>query len=234
MAHGHDPELVQFLNGFADVGEAIVESGVSHITFIGSPEVGKKVQLNAARFLIPCLLELGGKDCAIVLKDADLNQATPVLMRGVFQNCGQNCIGIERIILAKEIYDKFVTDVEKRIKELRLGAVLDDPEGVDCGAMTMGTTVCKFLVKYPFIGIAIYYYPILAYFMNDASLSLRTTTLNPSFLMPSLKVLGFSLAVRATYTLATPLASTSPLLSSPMSPRICALHSMRLSPQSWS
>ncbi|RUP47288.1 Aldehyde/histidinol dehydrogenase [Jimgerdemannia flammicorona] len=137
--HGHDPELVQFINGFADVGEAIVTSGVNHITFIGSPEVGKKVQLNAADHLVPCLLELGGKDCAIVLKDADLGQVTSVLMRGVFQNCGQNCIGIERIIMENEIYDGFVKDVEARIKELRLGSVLDDEEGVDCGAMTMGT-----------------------------------------------------------------------------------------------
>lgn len=138
-AHGHDPELVQFVNGFADVGEAIVSSGVNHITFIGSPQVGKMVQLNAAQHLVPCLLELGGKDCAILLKDADLGQAIPVLMRGVFQNCGQNCIGIERILVAQEIYDGFVAEMERRIKTLRLGSALEDGDGIDCGAMTMGT-----------------------------------------------------------------------------------------------
>ncbi|KAI9283662.1 Aldehyde/histidinol dehydrogenase [Umbelopsis sp. AD052] len=138
-AHGHDPQLVQFVNGFADVGEAIVSSGVNHITFIGSPQVGKMVQLNAAQHLVPCLLELGGKDCAILLKDADLGQAIPVLMRGVFQNCGQNCIGIERILVAQEIYDGFVAEMEKRIKTLRLGSALEDGDGIDCGAMTMGT-----------------------------------------------------------------------------------------------
>lgn len=137
-AHGHNPDLVQFVSGFADVGEEIVKSGVKHVTFIGSPGVGKLVQKNAADYLVPCVLELGGKDCAILLKDADLFQAVPVLMRGVFQNCGQNCIGIERIIVAEEIYEKVVNEMSTRISKLRQGSVLVDGEGVDCGAMTMG------------------------------------------------------------------------------------------------
>ncbi|ORE05331.1 ALDH-like protein [Rhizopus microsporus var. microsporus] len=137
-AHGHNPDLVQFVSGFADVGEEIVRCGVKHVTFIGSPGVGKLVQKNAADHLIPCVLELGGKDCAILLKDADLVQAIPVLMRGVFQNCGQNCIGIERIIVAEEIYEKVVDEMNARIGSLRQGSVLTDGEGVDCGAMTMG------------------------------------------------------------------------------------------------
>ncbi|KAG1491329.1 hypothetical protein G6F47_011132 [Rhizopus delemar] len=137
-AHGHNPDLVQFVSGFADVGEEIVKCGVKHVTFIGSPGVGKLVQKNAADHLVPCVLELGGKDCAILLKDTDLVQAIPVLMRGVFQNCGQNCIGIERIIVAEEIYDKVVDEMDSRISKLRQGSVLVDGEGVDCGAMTMG------------------------------------------------------------------------------------------------
>ncbi|KAG0742023.1 hypothetical protein G6F62_006340 [Rhizopus arrhizus] len=137
-AHGYNPDLVQFVSGFADVGEEIVKCGVKHVTFIGSPGVGKLVQKNAADHLVPCVLELGGKDCAILLKDTDLVQAIPVLMRGVFQNCGQNCIGIERIIVAEEIYDKVVDEMDSRISKLRQGSVLVDGEGVDCGAMTMG------------------------------------------------------------------------------------------------
>ncbi|KAI8071277.1 Aldehyde/histidinol dehydrogenase [Gongronella butleri] len=135
--HGHDPELVQFINGFADAGEAVVKSGVDHVTFIGSPAVGKLVQRTASDILVPCVLELGGKDCAILLKDTDLSQAIPVLMRGVFQNCGQNCVGIERIILAQEIYDEVVAEMDKRIGTLRQGSVLADGAEVDCGAMTM-------------------------------------------------------------------------------------------------
>lgn len=138
-ANGVDPDLVQFITGFADVGEMVVQSGVNHITFIGSPAVGKLVQHNAADYLVPCVLELGGKDCAILLKDVDLVSTIPVLMRGVFQNCGQNCIGIERILVASEIYDKVVDEMKERVSKLRQGSILADGEGVDCGAMTMGT-----------------------------------------------------------------------------------------------
>jgi len=47
----------------------------------------------AAESLTPVILELGGKDCAIISEDVNLNTVIPILMRGVFQNCGQNCIG---------------------------------------------------------------------------------------------------------------------------------------------
>ncbi|KAJ2014351.1 Meiotic Sister-Chromatid recombination aldehyde dehydrogenase, partial [Coemansia sp. S85] len=63
---GHDPELVQFVTGFADIGSALTMSPlVDHITFIGSPEVGKLVMKSASANLTPVTLELGGKDCAI-------------------------------------------------------------------------------------------------------------------------------------------------------------------------
>ncbi|KAI9012573.1 Aldehyde/histidinol dehydrogenase [Phycomyces nitens] len=137
-AHGYDTDLVKFVSGFADVGEAVVNSGVNHVTFIGSPGVGKIVQRNASNILVPCLLELGGKDCAILLKDAGFGQPMSVLMRSVFQNCGQNCVGIERVIVAQEIYDKVVDEMNSRIGKLRQGSVLADGDDVDCGAMTMG------------------------------------------------------------------------------------------------
>ncbi|KAF8976517.1 Meiotic Sister-Chromatid recombination aldehyde dehydrogenase [Entomortierella lignicola] len=135
-ACGHDPELVQFLVGFQDCGEAVVTSGVDGITFIGSPQVGAKVATTAAAALTPCVLELGGKDVAIVNKDVDLEAIVPILMRGVFQNCGQNCIGLERIIAHESIHDKLVGMVGDRIKQLKQGPPLEI-ENIDCGSMTM-------------------------------------------------------------------------------------------------
>ncbi|KAJ1996830.1 Meiotic Sister-Chromatid recombination aldehyde dehydrogenase, partial [Coemansia thaxteri] len=120
---GHDPELVQFVTGFADVGQALTSSPhVDHITFIGSPEVGKLVMKSASANLTPVTLELGGKDCAIVFDDADMSQCIPVLMRGVIQNASQNCIGIERILVQAGAYDRFVAEMARRIKAVRLGA----------------------------------------------------------------------------------------------------------------
>ncbi|KAJ2707852.1 Meiotic Sister-Chromatid recombination aldehyde dehydrogenase [Coemansia sp. IMI 203386] len=137
---GHNPDLVQFVTGFADVGNAVTASpNIDHVTFIGSPEVGKLVMRAASANLTPVTLELGGKDCAIVFADADMKQCVPVLMRGVVQNASQNCIGIERILVQAQAYDGFVAEMERRMRAVRLGAVLDDdPREVDCGAMVLG------------------------------------------------------------------------------------------------
>jgi len=62
-------------------------------------------------------------------------------MRGFFQNCGQNCIGLERLIVHAKIYDQMVAELEKRVKGLRQGAPLDPEDRVDVGAMTMATAV---------------------------------------------------------------------------------------------
>ncbi|KAG0335237.1 Meiotic Sister-Chromatid recombination aldehyde dehydrogenase [Podila humilis] len=136
-ACGHDPELVQFLVGFQECGEAVVKSaGVDGITFIGSPQVGVKIATAAAENLTPCVLELGGKDVAIVNKDVELSAVVPILMRGVFQNCGQNCIGLERIIVHESLHDKLIEMVGSRIKQLKQGPPLEI-ENIDCGSMTM-------------------------------------------------------------------------------------------------
>ncbi|CAG8447058.1 8594_t:CDS:2 [Scutellospora calospora] len=134
---GHDPDIVQFLCGFPECGEALVKSGVDGLTFIGSPQVGKQIMSSSSTTLTPCILELGGKDCAILRQDVNLNQVIPIILRGVFQNSGQNCVGLERILVHESIYDEFVKIVEQKIKELRVGCALNDEEGVDVGALTM-------------------------------------------------------------------------------------------------
>ncbi|KAJ2548071.1 Meiotic Sister-Chromatid recombination aldehyde dehydrogenase [Coemansia sp. RSA 1933] len=136
---GHDPDLVHFVTGFADVGTAVTSSPlIDHITFIGSPEIGKLVMKSASANLTPVTLELGGKDCAIVFADADMAQCISMLMRGVFLNSSQNCIGVERILVQDEVYDSFVDEMARRIKAVRVGSILDDePNTVDCGAMVL-------------------------------------------------------------------------------------------------
>ncbi|KAF9993556.1 Meiotic Sister-Chromatid recombination aldehyde dehydrogenase [Modicella reniformis] len=148
IACGHDPELVQFLVGFQDCGEAVVTGGVDGITFIGSHQVGAKVASAASARLTPCILELGGKDVAIVNNDIDLEAIVPILMRGVFQNCGQNCIGIERVIVHEGIYDKLIEMFADRISKLKQGPPLE-VENIDCGSMTMSgrTEILEALVQ---------------------------------------------------------------------------------------
>lgn len=116
--------------------------GISHLTFIGSREVAHNVSQAATKNLIPLCLELGGKDPAIVLDDvadrkAELDRVTAILVRGVFQASGQNCIGIERIIAQPRVYPRLIAELEPIVKGLRCGdphsaAKKDD---IDVGAM---------------------------------------------------------------------------------------------------
>lgn len=134
---GHSGNLVQPVLCWPQTASHLTSHpDISHVTFIGSRPIAHHVALSAARSLTPLCLELGGKDPAILLNDIEnLDQVASILMRGVFQSAGQNCIGIERIICLHNIYPRIVKILEARIKALRVGSALDDPNDVDVGAM---------------------------------------------------------------------------------------------------
>lgn len=137
---GHDPELVQLLVGGADVGSAMVTTAdVDKLFFTGSTKVGKLVSVAAAERLLPVVLELGGKDPFIICETANLPHAVSLCMRGVFQNAGQNCIGVERVFVHQKAYAKFVEMAQKEVEKLRLG--------IDVGAMTMGEGAIESVLK---------------------------------------------------------------------------------------
>jgi acyl-CoA reductase-like NAD-dependent aldehyde dehydrogenase len=112
---------------------------IAHLTFIGSRPVAHKVCESAAKALIPVCVELGGKDPAVILDDTrtlrNLSSIASILMRGVFQSAGQNCIGVERIIALPGAYDRLIEIVTPRIQKLRLGSILLDSTTPDMGAM---------------------------------------------------------------------------------------------------
>lgn len=134
---GHPPNLVQPLVCWPPAAEHLTSHpAISHITFIGSRRVAYAVCASAAKSITPVCAELGGKDPAIILDDVrDLEAVASILIRGVFQSAGQNCIGIERIITLPKSYGALIRILEPRIPALRVGNALDDPDGVDVGAM---------------------------------------------------------------------------------------------------
>ncbi|KAK6355349.1 Meiotic Sister-Chromatid recombination aldehyde dehydrogenase [Orbilia brochopaga] len=137
VACGHNPDLVASISCWPDVANHLTSHpGISHVTFIGSRPVAKLVAKSAAATLPALCIELGGKDAVVILDDvSNLQQLSSVLVRGVFQSAGQNCIGIERIVVLPKIYDRLVEVLESRIKGLRVGSILDSPEDTDVGAM---------------------------------------------------------------------------------------------------
>jgi acyl-CoA reductase-like NAD-dependent aldehyde dehydrogenase len=124
--------LVQVVPGDSDTGEALAGGGVDKLVFIGSPRTGRKVATRAAESLTPVALELGGKDAAIVLEDADLDRAANGIVFGAFFNAGQTCLSIERVMVVDEVHDELVEKIAGITRKLRVGT-----EGeYDVGPMT--------------------------------------------------------------------------------------------------
>jgi acyl-CoA reductase-like NAD-dependent aldehyde dehydrogenase len=131
---GHDPDLIQAVQGFGETGAALARAAVDMILFIGSVGNGRRVAQGAAERVTPVVMELGGKDPFIVCDDADLEQAAHAAMVGCFVNCGQNCVASERILVQDGIYDRFAARVTELTSALRQG----DGRGelVDVAAIT--------------------------------------------------------------------------------------------------
>ncbi len=103
------------------VARVIADPRVCAVTFTGSEPAGRMVAMEAGRYLKKCVLELGGSDPFIVLRDADLNDASTQAVNARFLNNGQSCIAAKRFILVPEIADEFVRLFRQKVAALRLG-----------------------------------------------------------------------------------------------------------------
>ena len=122
------------LQGDGETGRALVEAGLAKISFTGSVETGRRVAEACGRQLVPCTLELGGKDPMIVCADADLDRAAAGAVYGAFANSGQVCVSTERVYVVDEVADEFTRKVVQRTAELRQG-----PDGeADLGPLIHG------------------------------------------------------------------------------------------------
>jgi acyl-CoA reductase-like NAD-dependent aldehyde dehydrogenase len=129
------PEGVfQVATGDGSTGAALIGK-VDCVMFTGSGRTGKKALMAAAEAMVPCYLELGGKDPMIVCADADIQRAANAAAYYSLNNGGQVCISIERVYVEEPVYDRFVDAVMDNVRGLRQGA----PMGVgtvDIGAVT--------------------------------------------------------------------------------------------------
>ncbi|CAG0981621.1 succinate-semialdehyde dehydrogenase / glutarate-semialdehyde dehydrogenase [Anaerolineae bacterium] len=108
------------------VAEAIASPHVHAVTLTGSEAAGRKVAACAGQHLKKCVLELGGSDPFIVLRDADLELAVNMAVTSRFLNCGQSCIAAKRFIVVPQIADEFLHRLKTIVEALKLGDPMDD------------------------------------------------------------------------------------------------------------
>ena len=106
---------------------------VDAITFTGETRTGEVIMKAAAHGARPVSLEMGGKNAAIVFADCDFDAAIEGTMRSVFANCGQVCLGTERVYVERPIFDRFVAALKARAEALKPGP--SEEPGVGIGPL---------------------------------------------------------------------------------------------------
>jgi aldehyde dehydrogenase (NAD+) len=153
---GLPPGAVNILCGIgSDAGAALAEHpDVDQIVFTGSVATGRAIATAAAKNIVPCVLELGGKSAAIVYPDADIDDLIANVRWGIFFNAGQVCSAMSRLIVQDEVYDEVVEGVTALAKRLSVGPGIDRDEfGDNMGPMISArqrdraTAMCRTAVE---------------------------------------------------------------------------------------
>ena len=131
---GLPEDVFQVATGDGSTGKALIAQ-VDCVMFTGSSRTGVAVMKAAAESLIPCYLELGGKDPMIVCADANVERAANAAAYWSMNNAGQVCISVERCYVEEPIYDEFVAKVTETVRGLRQG----EPTGV--GTVDVGAVI---------------------------------------------------------------------------------------------
>ena len=111
----------------SEIGDYIIEhKEVNFINFTGSTPIGKRIGRLAG--MRPIMLELGGKDAALVLEDADLEHAAKQIVAGAFSYSGQRCTAIKRVIVLESVADTLATLLQAEVAKLTVGDPFDNAD----------------------------------------------------------------------------------------------------------
>jgi acyl-CoA reductase-like NAD-dependent aldehyde dehydrogenase len=134
MDAGLPPGVLNVVNcRSAQAEEMITDPVVQTVMFTGSVPIGKRIMELCSRNLTNVVLELGGKDPMIVMKDADLERAARGAVWAGFMNTGQSCASVERVYVAREIADAFTSKVVELTGRIKVGDPL--APGTELGPM---------------------------------------------------------------------------------------------------
>ncbi len=109
----------------SEIGDYVVtHKGINFINFTGSTEIGTRISKITS--MVPLLMELGGKDAAIVLEDADLELASNNIVAGGFSYSSQRCTAVKRILVIDKVADDLVAKVKEKMGKLKIGNPLEE------------------------------------------------------------------------------------------------------------
>jgi aldehyde dehydrogenase (NAD+) len=131
---GFPAGVVNIVTGYgSEAGAALAaHPGIDHISFTGSPTVGKLVVQAAANNHVPVTLELGGKSPQIVFADADMDEVLPVVINAIVQNAGQTCSAGSRLLIERPAYERLMETLASAFERLQVGPAQMD---LDCGPL---------------------------------------------------------------------------------------------------
>lgn len=111
----------------AEAGAALAgHRDVDLIVFTGSVATGQAIMRSAVNRIVPCVLELGGKSAGIIFPDADLENAASNIIAGIFENSGQVCDSMSRIVVHQDVHDDLMDILAARVSKFSVGPGIDD------------------------------------------------------------------------------------------------------------
>lgn len=132
---GVPDDAFQVAIGAREVGEKLLEMPLDGYFFTGSYRTGQFIYEKVANKMVPCQLELGGKDPLYVADDVvDIQGVAAGTADGAFYNNGQSCCAVERIYVHEKVYDQYVEEFVKEVNGYKIGQPKD--EGVYIGALS--------------------------------------------------------------------------------------------------
>lgn len=134
-AAGVPENCFQVIIGKGAAGEYLLELPLDGYFFTGSYRTGKYIAEKVASKLVPCQLELGGKDPLYVMDDVeDIEKVAGAALEGVVYNNGQSCCAVERIYVHENVYDKFITSYIEQAEKMKIGDPMD--KNTDIGPLS--------------------------------------------------------------------------------------------------
>lgn len=143
---GFPKDVFQVVYGAKESGRMLIDGKPNKIFFTGSERAGKAIMAQAAQYLIPVELELGGKDPFIVFDDVNIDRTVNGAIWGCMTNSGQTCTSVERIYVHEKIYDEFVRAFKEKAEKIQTPLTQrgkGDELSLDMGCMTTDFQIHK-------------------------------------------------------------------------------------------